>query len=71
MRILGIVLVIVGIIGLAWGGITFVKDRDSVDLGVAKVTVEDKETIPIPPVAGAIAVIAGAAMLFSRRRASL
>lgn len=68
MRILGLVLVIIGVLGLAWGGITYVKDRDSLDLGVAKVTVEDKETIPIPPVVGVIALVAGGALLIGRRR---
>jgi hypothetical protein len=68
MRLLGLLLIIVGAIGLLWGGITYVRDRDSVDLGIAEVTVEDKETIPIPPVAGVVALVVGAAILVSRRR---
>jgi len=68
MRILGLILVAVGVIGLAWGGITYVKDRDTLDLGVAEITVEDKETIPIPPVVGIVALIAGAALLIRGRR---
>lgn len=68
MRILGVILIVIGVLGLAWGGITYVKDRDSLDLGIAEITVEDKETIPIPPIVGVIALVAGAALLIGGRR---
>lgn len=67
-RIAGLVLIGVGVIGLIWGGITYVKDRDTVDLGVAELTVTDKDTVAIPPVASVIALIAGSALLIMGRR---
>ncbi|MEZ4648381.1 MAG: hypothetical protein R3E97_06235 [Candidatus Eisenbacteria bacterium] len=67
-RMLGVALIAVGVIGVVWGGITYVKDRDSVDLGVAEVTVTQEDSVPIPPIASAIALIAGSVLLFTGRR---
>ena len=71
MRIAGIILIILGIIGLAYGGITYTRRRDTVSIGPITATVNQRETLPIPPVAGAIALIAGIGLLFvgGRRRA--
>ena len=62
MRMIGIILIIIGVVSLIWGGITYVKDRDTVDLGVVKVTTEDKDRISIPPVLGVVALVAGGVM---------
>lgn len=63
MRMLGIILVIIGVVSLLWGGITYVKDRDTVDLGVAKIVTEDKERLSIPPVLGVVALVAGGLLI--------
>jgi drug/metabolite transporter (DMT)-like permease len=63
MRMLGIILVIIGVVSLLWGGISYVKDRDTVDLGVAKIVTEDKERISIPPVLGVVALVAGGLLI--------
>ncbi len=72
MKMLGIILLIIGVISLVWGGITYVKDRDTVDLGVVKVTTEDKDRISIPPVLGIVALVVGGVLfgMSSRRTAS-
>lgn len=71
MRIAGIILIIVGIIGLAYGGITYTRRRDTVSLGPISATVTQRETLPISPIAGAIALVAGIGLLIAggRRRA--
>jgi hypothetical protein len=71
MRIVGIILIIVGIIGLAYGGITYTRRRDTVSLGPISATVTQRETLPISPIAGAIALVAGIGLLIAggRRRA--
>jgi hypothetical protein len=71
MRIAGIILIILGIIGLAYGGITYTRRRDTVSLGPISATVTQRETLPIPPIAGAIALVAGIGLLIAggRRRA--
>jgi hypothetical protein len=71
MRIAGIILIIVGIIGLAYGGITYTRRRNTVSLGPISATVTQRETLPISPIAGAIALVAGIGLLIAgvRRRA--
>ena len=70
MRISGIILVILGVIGLIYGGITYTRHRDTVSLGPLTATVQQRETIPISPIAGVIALIAGAGLIAggSRKR---
>ena len=71
MRIVGIVLIVLGVIGLAYGGITYTRHRDTVSLGPLSATVTQRETLPISPVAGAIALVAGIGLVIAggRRRA--
>ena len=62
-RIVGLVLVVVGIVVLVWGGV-FWTDRDTViNAGPLKVTTEEREGLPLPPVVGAIALIGGIVLL--------
>ena len=60
MRMIGIILIIIGVVSLVWGGVTYIKDRDTLDLGVVKVVTEDKDRISIPPTLGVVALVAGA-----------
>ena len=71
MRIIGIILIILGIIGLAYGGITYTRRRDTVSVGPISATVQQRETLPISPIAGGIALVAGIGLLVAggRRRA--
>lgn len=65
--IIGVLLIVFGAIVLVLKGVSYVKDRDSVDLGVAKVTTEERGFVP--PWVGAVALVAGIALLFAGRRA--
>ena len=70
MRLTGIILIVIGIIGLVWGGITYTRRKDTVSVGPISATVQQRETFPISPVAGGIALVAGIALLVAggRRR---
>ena len=62
-RIVGLVLVLAGIVVLVWGGV-FWTDRDTViNAGPLKVTTEEREGLPLPPVVGAIALVGGIILL--------
>ena len=69
-RVAGFVLIVLGLVGLLWGGISWTRDKTVVDVGPIKATTETRETIPIPPIAGGIALVAGIALLVlpGRRR---
>ena len=56
MRLVGIILIVLGLIGVIWGGITWTKRRDTVSVGPISATVQQKQTFPISPVAGGIAL---------------
>ena len=59
VAVLGVILIILGIVALAYQGISYTKKDKVVDLGPLKVETEKKETIPLPPVLGVIAVVGG------------
>jgi hypothetical protein len=64
--IIGILLIVFGAIVLVLKGVSYVKDKDKVDLGVATVTTERRGFIP--PWVGGVALIAGIALVFAGRR---
>jgi hypothetical protein len=69
MAIVGVLLIAIGIAGLAIDNISFTERKTIVDAGPLKITAEEHRTIPIPTIAGIVAVIAGAGLLFMGRAA--
>ena len=57
--VVGIILIVIGIIGFAVGGINFTHEKKDVDLGPVQVSHEKKSTVPIPPILSTIALIGG------------
>jgi hypothetical protein len=58
--IVGIILIAVGIIGFAIGGIPFTHhEKNDVDLGPVQVSHEQKSNLPIPPILSTIALLGG------------
>lgn len=69
-RIVGLVLVVIGIVALVWGGV-FWTDRDTVvDAGPLEVQTENTEGFSLPPVLGVVALVGGIILLVvpDRRR---
>jgi hypothetical protein len=68
MKAIGIVLLVLGLAGLLVGGISW-TDRDTVvDAGPIQVQTEERERLPIPPIAGGILLIAGVVMLMIKKK---
>jgi hypothetical protein len=65
MKIAAIVLIVLGAISLAYGGISYTTREKVLDIGPIEATAERHKTVPLPPVIGGVAVIAGIAMLFA------
>ncbi|MBE2283073.1 MAG: DUF3185 domain-containing protein [Prosthecobacter sp.] len=61
--LLAIVLIVLGVVALIYQGISYTTREKAVDLGPIQVTAEEKHTIPLPPVVGAVAIIAGVVLL--------
>lgn len=64
--LIGILLIAFGAIVLVLRGVSYVKDRDKTDLGIATVTTERRGFVP--PWVGGVALVAGIVLLFSGRR---
>ena len=67
--IFGVLLIAIGIAGLLIDKRSFTEKRVVVDAGPIKVTADQQRTLPIPSIAGVIAVIAGVGMIFYGRQA--
>lgn len=69
-RIVGVVLVALGIVALVWGGV-FWTDRDTViNAGPLEVTTEQREGVAVPPIVGIIALVGGVVLLLAPARRS-
>jgi uncharacterized membrane protein YidH (DUF202 family) len=63
MKTLGVVLVVLGLIGIVYGGIEWTRKKTVVDAGPIQVTTDKHERLPISPLAGTALLIAGVVMV--------
>jgi len=66
--IVGIILIAIGIIALAWGGITYTKREKVIDAGPLQVSADREKTIPFPPVLGGICLVGGIVLVIVGNR---
>ncbi|PYJ43530.1 MAG: DUF3185 domain-containing protein [Verrucomicrobia bacterium] len=57
--IVGIILIIIGVIAFAVGGISYTKREKVIDAGPLQVSADKEKTIPLPPVLGGICLVGG------------
>jgi uncharacterized membrane protein YidH (DUF202 family) len=67
IKIVGIVLIAVGLLGLAYGGFTYTKDTHDAKLGPLELSLKDKETVNIPIWAGVGVIVVGGLLLLVPR----
>lgn len=69
IKIVAIVLIVAGILGLVYGKFSYTKETHDAKLGPIELSVKDKDTVYIPTWAGVGAIVVGAGLLlFGRRR---
>ncbi len=61
--IVGILLIVVGIIGFAVGGISFTHQKKVVDMGPVQLSHKETDTLPISPILSAISLVAGVGLV--------
>jgi hypothetical protein len=61
--IVGIILIILGIIGYATGGISFTHQKKVVDAGPLQISHQTQDTVPISPILSTIALVAGVGLV--------
>ena len=70
MKVVGIVLIVLGVIALVYQGITYTTREKIIDLGPLKAEVEKEKTIPLPPILGVVAIAGGVVLLLVGARRS-
>jgi len=67
-KTIGIVLCVLGLVGLAWGGFTYTTREKVLDIGPIHATRDETHSVPLPPIAGALALVGGIALLLADRK---
>ena len=67
VKMLAIVLILAGVLGLAYGSFTYTKDTHQAKIGPIELSIKDKKTVNIPVWAGVAAIVAGAFLLLRRK----
>jgi len=62
-KIIGVILIVAGVLGLVYGSFSFTKETHEAKIGPLELQVKDKETVNIPAWAGVGAVVIGAVLL--------
>jgi hypothetical protein len=68
MKALGIVLIVLGVLALAYGGITYTRQKKVVDLGPIQASKKETSTVPLPPILGVVAILGGGVLLVTGKK---
>jgi hypothetical protein len=68
ITIIGVILIVLGVVALAYQGITYTTNEKVVDLGPLKVEAKREKTIPLPPVLGGLALVGGIVLVIAGAR---
>jgi uncharacterized membrane protein YidH (DUF202 family) len=63
--IVGIILIVIGIIALAYGGFSYTKREKIIDAGPLQVSADREKTIPFPPILGGICLVGGIVLVLA------
>jgi hypothetical protein len=67
-KTVGVILIALGLIGLAWGGFTYTTREKVVDIGPIHATRDETHNVPLPPIVGALALIGGVVLLIAAKK---
>jgi hypothetical protein len=67
-KTLGMILVVLGVIGLAWGGFAYTTRKKILDIGPIHATRDETHNVPLPPIAGAVVLIGGIVVLMAGKK---
>jgi len=70
VTLIGVGLIILGVLALAYQGITYTTREKIIDLGPLKASVDKERTIPLPPILGALALVGGVVLVVVGARKS-
>ena len=70
VTLVGIVLIILGVLALAYQGITYTTREKVIDIGPLKASVDKEKSIPLPPIVGVLALVGGVVLVIVGARKS-
>ena len=68
MKLVGFILIVLGVLALVYQGIQYTTKEKIVDIGSIKISADTEKTIPLPPIVGGVALVAGIALIVADRR---
>jgi hypothetical protein len=68
MKIFGVILVVLGILALVYGGISYNRQRTVLDVGPFQATASEQKNIPLSPIVGGIVLLGGILLLVVPRK---
>jgi uncharacterized membrane protein YidH (DUF202 family) len=68
MKALAIVLIVLGVLALAYGGFTYTREKKVIDLGPIQASRKETSTVPLPPILGVAAILGGGIILFAGKK---
>jgi hypothetical protein len=68
MKAIGVVLIVLGALALAYGGFTYTHEKKVVDLGPIQASKKETNTVPLPPILGVVAIIGGGVLVFAGKK---
>ena len=63
ISLVGVLLIVLGVVALAYQGINYTRQKKVLDLGSVHVTTQTHERIPLPPILGGLALVGGVVLL--------
>ena len=70
VTLVGIALIVLGVLALAYQGITYTTREKVIDIGPLKASVDKEKSIPLPPIVGALALVGGVVLVIVGARKS-
>ena len=70
VKIIGIILIVGGVLGLAFGGFSYTKSTTKANIGPISLSVQEKGSVNVPLWASIAAIVAGGAVLLAGSRKS-
>ncbi|HTI52714.1 MAG TPA: DUF3185 domain-containing protein [Verrucomicrobiae bacterium] len=70
VTLVGVALIILGVVALAYQGITYTTREKIIDIGPLKASVDKEKSIPLPPIVGGLALAGGVILVIVGARRS-